>query len=141
MITWTASRDAELTRLFAQGLTYSDIARQFGDISRNACIGRARRIGLGSRETNIPPRNIPIRKPRPAELILRVIKEDLPPPDLTNAIPFADIGPRECKWLLNDGAPWMACGGPRHGFSPYCAHHQARAWSTSANVLAKQVAA
>lgn len=44
---WTKERVAQLRELHAEGLSFNEIAGKLGCESRNACIGKARRIGLG----------------------------------------------------------------------------------------------
>lgn len=46
---WTDERVALLTRLWNEGHTASQIADQFGDITRNAVIGKVHRLGLSGR--------------------------------------------------------------------------------------------
>ena len=46
---WTDERVTLLTRLWNEGHTASQIAEQFGDITRNAVIGKVHRLGLSGR--------------------------------------------------------------------------------------------
>lgn len=46
---WTEERVALLTRLWNEGHTATQIADQFGDITRNAVIGKVHRLGLSGR--------------------------------------------------------------------------------------------
>lgn len=48
-MTWTDKRIELLKKLWAEGLTASQIAVQLGDVSRNAVIGKAHRLKLSSR--------------------------------------------------------------------------------------------
>ena len=50
---WTEDRIATLTKLWAEGLTASQIAQELGDVTRNAVIGKAHRLGLESRPSPI----------------------------------------------------------------------------------------
>lgn len=45
---WTPERDAELKKLFEEGYSFELIAEKMGTV-KNACIGRAHRLKLGSR--------------------------------------------------------------------------------------------
>jgi GcrA cell cycle regulator len=47
---WTSDQDAELTRLWATGISTSKIAGAMGFASRNKVIGRAYRLGLEKRK-------------------------------------------------------------------------------------------
>jgi hypothetical protein len=46
---WTDDRIDRLKTLFAEGLSFSQIARALGGVTRNGCISKAHRIGLGAR--------------------------------------------------------------------------------------------
>lgn len=66
---WTEARVETLKRLFAEGLSASQIAAELGGVSRSAVIGKAHRIGLtGWRKVSgtAKPRRARVRPPRPA---------------------------------------------------------------------------
>ena len=46
---WTDERVARLTKLWAEGLSASQIATDLGEVSRNAVIGKVHRLGLSGR--------------------------------------------------------------------------------------------
>lgn len=50
---WTEDRIATLTKLWAEGLTASQIAQELGDVTRNAVIGKAHRLGLSGRPSPV----------------------------------------------------------------------------------------
>lgn len=52
---WTEERTATLTRMWESGATASQIAEELGDVSRNAVIGKAHRLGLKSRPSPVKP--------------------------------------------------------------------------------------
>ena len=43
---WTKIKVEKLSKLWGQGVSARDIAEKLGDISRNAVIGKANRLGL-----------------------------------------------------------------------------------------------
>ena len=45
---WTDAKIEKLKSLWGRGITAGDIAKQLGDVSRNAVIGKAHRLGLSS---------------------------------------------------------------------------------------------
>ena len=49
-MSWTDQRVADLRRLWAEGLSASQIARRLGNTTRNAVIGKVHRLGLASRQ-------------------------------------------------------------------------------------------
>src|SRR3990172_1193550 len=63
-MSWTDERVALLTKLWADGLSASQIAGELGGITRNAVIGKVHRLGLSGRAkapSSAAPRQ---RKPR-----------------------------------------------------------------------------
>lgn len=52
---WTEERIATLKKMWEGGSTASQIAEELGDVSRNAVIGKAHRLGLKSRPSPVKP--------------------------------------------------------------------------------------
>ena len=103
---WTEDRLKDLRRLWAEGLSITQIGLEIG-LSRNAVVGKVHRLGL-------PKRISPIKqKPRPAEII-----------DL------ASLRPGMCSWP--EGEPgkddFHFCGSPNVPGKPYCVEHCRRAY-------------
>ncbi|MGB6229459.1 MAG: GcrA family cell cycle regulator, partial [Litorimonas sp.] len=46
MSSWTEDRVETLSKLWADGLSASQIAKQLGGVTRNAVIGKVHRLGL-----------------------------------------------------------------------------------------------
>ena len=71
-MSWTEERTATLKRMWEGGSTATEIAKELGEVSRNAVIGKAHRLGLQSRpspvKANETPKRAaaPVRKPAPA---------------------------------------------------------------------------
>jgi GcrA cell cycle regulator len=65
---WTEDRVATLTKLWADGLSASQIAKQLGGVTRNAVIGKVHRLGLSGRakptKPKAQPKSATPRKPR-----------------------------------------------------------------------------
>lgn len=53
---WTDERTELLTKLWRDGLSAPQIAKQLGGVTRNAVIGKAHRLGLGGRAEPSAPR-------------------------------------------------------------------------------------
>ena len=49
---WTKTKVEKLSKLWGQGLSARDIANKLGDISRNAVIGKANRLGLSKKNSS-----------------------------------------------------------------------------------------
>jgi len=48
-MSWTDERVERLKKMWAEGLTASNIAKELGDVTRNAVIGKVHRLGLSGR--------------------------------------------------------------------------------------------
>ena len=55
-MTWTDERVELLKKLWADGLSASQIAGELGGITRNAVIGKVHRLGLSAAPSRRPPR-------------------------------------------------------------------------------------
>ena len=117
---WTEERISRLKKLWTEGKSASQIAATFGDITRNAVIGKVHRLGLSSRPS--PIRRQPAA-PRPVQ-----VQAQAPV-----AQRQARIGEKQCHWPI--GHPGEAgfhfCGGPAEPDRPYCAAHCAMAYRKS----------
>ena len=70
-MTWTEERVELLKKLWAEGLSASQIAAELGGITRNAVIGKVHRLGLSGREKPAANPAHKARKPRPAQTKVR----------------------------------------------------------------------
>lgn len=126
MSLWTPERIAELTRLRAAGLSYTRIGDRLG-LSKNQCIGKARRLGITA---HTPP---PTRKPIPKRLATAY--GNRPHVPLT-----AYTGTRQpgCKWPHPDYIQRIRahaepfCGEPTINESSWCLEHHRRVFARSA---------
>lgn len=135
---WTDDRVDIMRQMHARGDSFGKIGHAL-NMSRNSCIGKARRLGLSPREprnqnwmteqatkkrlANPPPKvapPMPEPMPQPAPL-------ELPPCDPVRLI---DATFRSCRWPLwdDDGAAtgFPICGRKRDWDSSWCAAHRAR---------------
>lgn len=100
---WTAETIEALRRLWSDGHSASQIAKELGGISRNAVIGKAHRLKL-------PPRPSPIkRNPEKARTV---------------------AAGRACMWPVGDPKlpDFHFCGEPVSPNKPYCDAHCAVAY-------------
>ena len=108
---WTEERVARLKVLWIEGRTASQISAILGDVSRNAVIGKAHRLGLKGRPSPIRKEKVVAPKParRPA------VKTSRP----------TRIGTYQCHWPI--GHPrepgFHFCGAPAIDDKPYCEEH------------------
>src|SRR5881394_175256 len=66
---WTDERVELLKKLWQDGLSASQIAKQLGGVTRNAVIGKVHRLGLSGRATPSKPARTTFKAPRPARPI------------------------------------------------------------------------
>lgn len=144
---WTDERVAQLTQLWADGLSCSRIGAIMG-ITKNAVIGKVQRLKLQGRK---PKETLPLgRKPKPTTQTpqkkqsftpKRKSKLGLPvftpvpefniekpkgeawkPIEGTTPVSLVDLERDQCKWPVTEDAPFLFCGAQStHG--PYCHHH------------------
>jgi len=141
---WTEDRVAVLTKLWAEGLSASQIATKLGGVTRNAVIGKVHRLGLSGRAK--PSRPSTRRKSKPAARAksgsvskTRTAKTASvpaftpPPPPPVEAKPLPNgeyatiltIRQHMCKWPIGDPteADFRFCGRRIRAGEPYCDAH------------------
>ncbi len=158
-MSWTEERIALLSKLWTEGFSASQIAKQIGGVSRNAVIGKVHRLGLSGRGAPSKPRTAakpvppkaasapspraPRRReasPRPA---LRVVAPPRPIPvaapvftvtETGEGVALVDLKPGMCRWPIGDPQDpnFKFCGGVAEADSPYCTRHAALAYTTAA---------
>ncbi|MEV8466120.1 GcrA family cell cycle regulator [Fluviibacterium sp. DFM31] len=67
-MSWTEERVEILKKMWADGQSASQIAKELGGVTRNAVIGKVHRLGLSNRNTGAAPAKPaePVAKPAPA---------------------------------------------------------------------------
>lgn len=133
---WTEERVEVLSKLWAEGLSASQIARTLGDVTRNAVIGKVHRLGLSGRATPARqerPRISTRRKPMPKPVIIEpeVIEEEKL--DDGNYATVLTIKERMCKWPIGHPGTesFHFCGRGASQSSPYCDAHTRVAYQAS----------
>lgn len=152
---WTDDRVATLTKLWADGLSASQIAKELGGVTRNAVIGKVHRLGLSGRAKPSNPKRKSVAapraaKPRPTKVTrtpaipralrtIPAVEQPTPPP--MDAKPMANgefatiltITDHMCKWPIGDpGAPdFRFCGRKTDPDEPYCVPHSQVAYQPS----------
>jgi GcrA cell cycle regulator len=146
---WNDERVELLKRLWAEGLSASQIASRLGGVTRNAVIGKVHRLGLSGRATSsrsASPRPRRTQAPRqhraPALMfgtrgntaLKPVYEEDIEPapaPVTELYIPPAErasiltLKESMCRWPIGDPGEeeFHFCGRKKVGTIPYCEHH------------------
>jgi len=139
---WSDERVVKLINLFNAGLSASQIARNMGIGSRNAVIGKLRRLrrdGFVGAALNPPHKPIAATaRPKVWHLAKNIKAKRVPPPKpivyekpaSEFAVKLADITPNQCRFVegdyrLGDMAEAMMCGAQAPKGKSYCGHHQA----------------
>jgi GcrA cell cycle regulator len=146
--TWTDDRVELLKKLWADGLSASQIAGELGGITRNAVIGKVHRLGLSGRakapSSSVPRQRKPrapsmFRAPRPmmrgntalAHMPAYDYEAEPEPEPIENIIPIGqrcsllELDQEKCHWPIGDpGQPdFFFCGGKTNAGTPYCGYH------------------
>lgn len=141
---WTDERVELLKKLWAEGLSASQIAAELGGITRNAVIGKVHRLSLSGRakpaggpRPRRPRAPRAPRAPRPATIGNTALKlERAPLPrrlpvleDVVVPIPLKksilELNEHTCRWPLGDPTEeaFSFCGHEPRESGPYCEYH------------------
>ena len=122
-VDWTEERVDTLSRLWREGYTARQIAEELGgEVSRNAVIGKANRLGLSkpskssvSRQQRQQQKDVPVQK--------------LVAPTGQRATIFT-LTASTCRWPIGDPstADFYFCGAKCSSGQPYCDYHAAMAY-------------
>jgi len=137
---WTDERVELLKKLWQDGLSASQIAKQLGGVTRNAVIGKVHRLGLSGRATPSKPQRTTFKAPRPARALTsspsapRRLAEPVAHHPAPAPVRYVDeapgtatvltLGAHMCKWPIGDPATegFTFCGKGSHD-GPYCDAH------------------
>lgn len=151
-MSWTDDRVDVLRKLWADGLSASQIAAELGGVTRNAVIGKVHRLGLSGRAKNTstaasrqkraanrtPGYSKTNRSPRGqgtsvATTQRQAIVVDVPKPTLLN-IELLELSENTCKWPVGDPQDndFAFCGNKSRDKDPYCEYHCKLAYQPAA---------
>lgn len=142
-MSWTDERVSTLKKLWLDGLSASQIAKQLGGVTRNAVIGKVHRLGLSGRATPSKPQRTTFKAPRPARAAVaapsapRRIAEPVSAsqPVAPTPVRYIDerpgtatvltLGAHMCKWPIGDPSSdgFTFCGRRTGAEGPYCVEH------------------
>ena len=124
---WTDERIAVLRKLWDDGLSASQIAKELAEgVTRNAVIGKAHRLGLKSRPSPVKTdasKKAAAAKPAPKKATPKKKKS-------SSKISLLELTDRMCKWPLGHPgeADFHFCGKNSEVGMPYCASHCVEAY-------------
>ncbi len=131
-MSWTDDRVALLKKLWGEGKTAAEIAKELGGVTRNAVIGKAHRLKLSNRVSPIQQNKkaaAPKQKAAPAQNNERkTVKPRIPvyTEDENRArVPLSELKAGECRWPIGDPREknFGFCGCKALPGLPYCMEH------------------
>lgn len=136
---WTDERVELLKKLWLDGLSASQIAKQLGGVTRNAVIGKVHRLGLSGRAAPSQPSRTVFKAPRPvrpvtpsvprrveaSSPVVRAEPRPLVVDEQPGSATVLTLGAHMCKWPIGDPSSdgFTFCGKRSENEGPYCAHH------------------
>jgi GcrA cell cycle regulator len=154
-MSWTDERVETLKKLWQEGHSASQIAKQLGGVTRNAVIGKVHRLGLSGRAAPSQPAR-PLYKPakpprthdrpnvsaspvqtQPRRLVAEPTVSRAVAP--TPIVPYVEepgtatvltLGSKMCKWPIGDPSSdtFSFCGRRAADGIPYCLEHSRLAY-------------
>ena len=149
-MSWTDERVSTLKKLWLDGLSASQIAKQLGGVTRNAVIGKVHRLGLSGRAAPSQPARPAFKAPRPARPAAQAMPSAprrVTPVEAPSSVPAASastppslpafrheepgsatvltLGAHMCKWPIGDPSldNFTFCGRRSEENGPYCHEH------------------
>jgi GcrA cell cycle regulator len=148
---WTDERVESLKKLWLDGLSASQIAKQLGGVTRNAVIGKVHRLGLSGRAAPSQPARPAFKAPRPARPVSAqptrrieaspqaqpvAVSASVPAPlpvvylEEPGSATVLTLGAHMCKWPIGDPSTdgFTFCGRRTGQDGPYCTEHARMAY-------------
>ena len=102
-MSWTDERVELLKKMWAEGNSASQIAKELGAVTRNAVIGKVHRLGLSSRTADTGATEAPAEAPAPSAPPAEAPRAKAPPSEPRRpAEPEAEAPPREAEQPAED---------------------------------------
>ncbi len=145
-MSWTDDRVSLLKKLWGEGHTAAEIAKQLGGVTRNAVIGKAHRMKLSNRVSPIQQNKKPANKNVERKVVEKpkvVVSKKTRPVIVESAIAnesqsgklytLSELKPRMCRWPCGDPQEdgFGFCGEESMPGLPYCAEHSKVAYQAA----------
>lgn len=130
-MSWTDERVTLLKKLWGEGKTAAEIAKELGGVTRNAVIGKAHRLKLSNRVSPIQQNKKPAPAPKPAEK--KVSKLPAAQDNNREKLDLIDLKASQCRWPYGDPKEdsFGFCGGHALSGLPYCSDHAQLAYQAA----------
>ena len=132
---WNEDRTATLRKLWLEGMSASQVARQLGGVSRSAVIGKVHRLGITVRDVPARQRNV-VRTASRAQPRARdvreltsaarpVIRYTAPVVEMTATSRILGLETHSCRWPIGDvdSHDFGFCGRDKTARASYCEDH------------------
>jgi GcrA cell cycle regulator len=115
---WNEERTATLRKLWLEGMSASQVARQLGGVSRSAVIGKVHRLGITVRDK---PRARLVREAAPLRPALRLIEIA----EMAPTAKLLGLETHSCRWPIGnpDSHDFGFCGRDKTARASYCDEH------------------
>lgn len=152
-MSWTDDRVSVLKKLWGEGRTAAEIAKELGGVTRNAVIGKAHRLKLSNRVSPIQQNN---KKPVQKVVERKEVERETVQQNVTVFVPsekpkirasqarlqsLLDLKPRACRWPVGDPKEegFGFCGCDAIPGLPYCGDHAKLAYQPASRNRAIRV--
>lgn len=127
-MSWTDERVSLLKKMWGEGKTAAEIAKELGGVTRNAVIGKAHRLKLSNRLSPIQQNNKkpvaakPVEEKAPPQ---KISKKPAPSDMNIKGVSLAALKEKMCRWPIGDPKEpdFRFCGGHSVAGLPYCDDH------------------
>ena len=121
-MSWTEEKVEKLKKLWAEGLTTGEIGRAL-DMSKNAVVGKAHRLGLESRPSPIKRDEDSISKKENSKS--KKANSSKQAKSVEDFVTLTDLTLHSCRWPIGDpkDKEFHFCGKEAILGKPYCAEH------------------
>ncbi|MGH1404082.1 MAG: GcrA family cell cycle regulator [Alphaproteobacteria bacterium] len=153
-MSWTEERVSILKKLWGEGHTAAEIAKQLGGVTRNAVIGKAHRLKLSNRVSPIQQNKKPANSNKSVERKVQTEKAKAQTSSVQQAVArksapssiveekpiragdlysLMDLQPRMCRWPSGDPKEegFGFCGCKTMPGLPYCEEHAKMAYQAA----------
>jgi GcrA cell cycle regulator len=130
MIKWTPHLDRKIKEFADSKRSARALADEIG-VTRNAVIGRARRIGVSFKSVGVPQRKRTFFKHIVKKVVEIVIPPQKPKPTLDDKkfVTLMELNGRTCRWpVAGEREKTLFCGQRPVKGKPYCEGHYAIAY-------------
>lgn len=135
-MSWTDERVETLTKLWGEGRTAAEIAKELGGVTRNAVIGKAHRLKLSNRVSPIQQNKKPVKSLKTPEKKSKKRASEQNNQHIDHnrkTVSLMDLNNSMCRWPIGDPQEksFGFCGDQNISGLPYCSEHAKMAYQAA----------